>query len=113
MENVPDQVISFIKNRRFPERSIEIYPQFKLGTKENSPVYKNVLKAIALLGAEMPAVTGMEPIKLSEIAEKQATVCIGEQCFMCVEDAQKYQAALLSVEVLASGVQSKINGDRG
>lgn len=76
--NVPKQVMDFIKQRRFPERSIEIYPEFKLGTKEGSPVFKNVLKAIALLGHEMPAVTGMAPIKLEECLECQGTVCFVE-----------------------------------
>lgn len=76
VENVPKEVLSWIRERRFPERSIEIYPKFKLGTKEDSPVYKNVLKAIALLGAEMPAVPGMEPIKLEECLECQGTSCL-------------------------------------
>lgn len=83
--NVPKQVIDFIKDRRFPERSIEIYPQFKLGTKE-APMFRNVLKAIALLGHEMPAVTGMAPILLSE-DKAQKTICIGEVCFECEDDA--------------------------
>lgn len=74
--NVPNQVREWIRDRRFPERSIELYPEFKLGTEENSPTYKNVLKAIALLGAEMPAVTGMAPIVLEECIECQGTVCV-------------------------------------
>lgn len=81
VDNVPPEVMGFVKNRRFPERSIEIYPSFKLGTVEDSPVYKNVLKAVALLGHEMPAVTGMEPIKLEECLECQGTVCFREQVF--------------------------------
>lgn len=74
--NIPHEVLSWIKERRFPERSIEIYPEFKLGTKENAPIYKNVLKAIALLGHQMPAVTGMAPIKLEECLECQGTECV-------------------------------------
>lgn len=86
ISNVPNQVIDFIKNRRFPERSIEIYPKLKLGTKADDKIYRNVLKAIALLGSEMPAVTGMAPIKLSEIVEVQSTVCFGDVCFVCTEE---------------------------
>lgn len=85
VENVPKEVMDFVKDRRFPERSIEIYPKFQLGTREDSPVYKNVLKAVALLGHEMPAVSGMAPIALSENERKFRTVCIGEVCFLCDE----------------------------
>ena len=75
LTNIPSEVVAFIKERRFPERSIELYPEFKLGTKEDAPTYKNVLKAIALLGHEMPAVSGMAPILMEECLECQGTVC--------------------------------------
>jgi hypothetical protein len=101
--NIPKSILELIKNRRFPERSIEIYPEFKLGTKEGSPVYKNVLKAIALLGHEMPAVTGMEPIKLSENAESQKTICFSESC-MCEDLAVAYLTSL------ATEVEIKLKG---
>lgn len=78
LNKVPKEVYEWVKEGRFAERSIELYPEFKLGTKENSPIYKNVLKAIALLGSQMPAVTGMEPIKLEECLECQGTSCFRE-----------------------------------
>lgn len=71
--NIPKQVSDWIKERRFPDRSIELYPEFKVGTKEDSPTYRNVLKAVALLGHEMPAVVGMEPVTLEECLECQNT----------------------------------------
>jgi hypothetical protein len=101
IENVPKEVIEFIKERRFPERSIEIYPNFKLGTKDASPSYHNVLKAIALLGHEMPAVTGMKPIELSETEKEQKRICIGEVCFECEEKAEAYQASLIAANFAA------------
>lgn len=104
VENVPKSVGDFIRNRRFPERSIEIYPKFKLGTQEDSPVYKNVIKAIALLGHEMPAVPGMAPVALSESLEKQSTLCIGQVCFFCSEEAENYAASLLSIEQMAEQI---------
>lgn len=107
--NVPKQVIDFIKNRRFPERSIEIYHKLRLGTKAEDKVYRNVLKAIALLGHEMPAVSGMEPIKFSELIEVQDTVCFGEVCFPCQEEAREYQATLLSASIIAGRVAKKLN----
>ena len=113
--NVPKEVYEWVRDRRFPERSIEIYPSFKLGTKEDSPVYHNVLKAIALLGHEMPAVTGMEPIKLSEVFECQKTVCIGEICFFCDEEAAVFlsaKAAGLNAEMKVFS-ETKLNGERG
>lgn len=76
---VPVEVYDWIKDGRFAERSIEIYPEFKLGTKDESPTYHNVLKAIALLGSQMPAVTGMAPIKLEECFECQGTMCFREK----------------------------------
>lgn len=78
LSRVPKEVYDWVKDGRFAERSIEIYPEFRLGTKDESPVYKNVLKAIALLGSQMPAVTGMAPIKLEECLECQGTVCFKE-----------------------------------
>lgn len=91
IENVPPEVTNMIRERRFPERSIEIYPEFKVGSKKDSPLYKNVLKAIALLGHEMPAVTGMAPIKLSEEVEGQKTrlICFSDVC-LCPEAAEKH-----------------------
>lgn len=60
--NVPKEVIAFIKDRRFPERSIEIYPNIEVdGTN-----FKNVLRNISLLGHEPPAVKGLAPVKLSD-----------------------------------------------
>ena len=78
LARVPLEVYNWIKEGRFAERSIELYPEFKLGTKEDAPVYKNVLKAIALLGHQMPAVTGMTPILLEECLECQNTACFRE-----------------------------------
>lgn len=80
---VPKQVIDFIKEGRFPERSVELYPEFKLGSDKKAPIHKNVLKAVALLGREMPAVTGMDPIKLSEDTEKQKTIICFDGVCMC------------------------------
>jgi uncharacterized protein YdaT len=107
--NVPQQVRQWILDRRFPERSIEIYPKLKLGTKSEDKIYRNVLKAIALLGSEMPAVSGMAPIKLSENIEEAKTVCFGEVCFVCEEQAANYQATLLAVEMMAASIQNSIN----
>ena len=93
--NVPQEVLDWISEGRFAERSIEIYPEFKLGTVKDSPVYRNVLKAVALLGNEMPAVTGMEPIRMSSFYEKQKTICFKEFCVPCEEEADAYIQSLI------------------
>ena len=95
--NVPAEVVKWIEDGRFAERSIEIYPQFRLGTNGGSPTYNNVLKAIALLGHEMPAVTGMEPIKLSEFFESQKTICFKGVCLPC-EDWRGMSNAIMLFE---------------
>lgn len=88
--NVPPAVLEWIRDGRFSERSIEIYPEFRVGAKKDSPVYRNVLKAVALLGHEMPAVTGMAPVRLSEFHENQRTICFTDICFLCDEMAEKW-----------------------
>ena len=118
VENVPKEVIDWIRERRFPERSIEIYPEFRAGTDSTGKVYKNVLKAIALLGAEMPAVLGMAPIKLEECIECQGTECI-VQSFVEKEvsrNSLESKDSLEAIDILSESmkifqgqVESKIN----
>ncbi len=60
-DSVPLQVAEWIKDRRFPQRSIELSYRFII----EDIVYRNVITAVSLLGSEMPAVAGMEPVKLS------------------------------------------------
>lgn len=60
--NVPVQVINLIKDRRFPERSIEVYPEINVDGNK----FKNVLRNVSLLGHEPPAVPGLEPVKLKD-----------------------------------------------
>jgi len=59
---VPSKVAEWIRDKRFAERSIEL----RLGFKVDDTVYKDVIIAVSLLGHEIPAVAGMEPIKLSK-----------------------------------------------
>ena len=102
--NVPKKILDLIKDRRFPERSIEIYPEFKLGTNDDEPIYRNVLKAVALLGHEMPAVTGMEPVQLAEHLECQGTICFKEicECEECPDRARIPQGIALAIRMLRS-----------
>lgn len=101
--NVPNEVAIWISEGRFSERSIEIYPEFKLGTQKDGPTYKNVLKAIALLGNEMPAVHGMAPVKLSSLFENQKTICLSDRC-VCEDVAESY----LNILAFETKIKSKI-----
>lgn len=58
--NVPGVIIEWIKERRFSERSIELWTRFEY----NKVNYRNVLTAVSLLGHEVPAVLGMRPTHL-------------------------------------------------
>lgn len=60
--NVPKQVADWIKERRFPERSVEIYPNINI----EGTGYKNVLRNVSFLGHQAPAVPGLEPVKLQD-----------------------------------------------
>ena len=53
--NVPDAVMELIKTRRFNSVSVEIVPSLK----HEGRTFENVLTAVALLGAQLPAVKGL------------------------------------------------------
>lgn len=106
LSRVPLEVYDWIKEGRFAERSIELYPEFKLGTKDDSPTYKNVLKSIALLGHQMPAVTGMAPIKLEECLECQGTSCFREK--ITEQKTEDYSQRFLMLEKTLEFAQKTI-----
>ncbi len=53
--NVPDAVIALIRQKRFRNVSVEVVPEMEF----EGTTFKNVLIAVALLGAELPAVKGL------------------------------------------------------
>ncbi len=53
--NVPDAVVDLIRQKRFSNVSVEVVPNLKFDGKE----FSQVLTAVALLGAELPAVKGL------------------------------------------------------
>ncbi len=66
--NVPDAVVDLIRQKRFNNVSVEIVPSMEFDGK----TFANVLTAVALLGAELPAVKGLK--ELSAAVFTQATV---------------------------------------
>jgi len=63
-EDMHDSVVDAIRTRSYPNVSSEIYFNLKRGGKD----YRRALKAVALLGAEVPAVAGLIPLHKMEFA---------------------------------------------
>jgi hypothetical protein len=63
--NVPDALLELIRNRRYNSLSIEMYPQIEHDGKK----FSNVLTAVSLLGAELPAVKGLKELAASLFAD--------------------------------------------
>lgn len=63
-ESMHDSVVSALKDRRYDRVSSEIYFNLKRGGK----MFRRALKAVALLGAEVPAVAGLVPLHKMEFA---------------------------------------------
>ncbi len=67
--NIPDALFDLIKQRRFNSVSIEMFPK----TEFNGKQFKNVLTAVALLGAELPAVKGLKDLAATLFTEEIET----------------------------------------
>lgn len=63
-ESMHDSVIEAIRKKMYNAVSSEIYFNLKRGGKE----FRRALKAVALLGAEVPAVAGLKPLHKMEFA---------------------------------------------
>lgn len=70
--NVPDALLALVEKGRHNAVSIEMYPKVEHG----GQTFSNVLTAVALLGAELPAVKGLKELAESLFAEE--TLVFGE-----------------------------------
>ena len=101
--NVPDAVVDLIRQKRFTNVSVEIVPNLEFGGK----TFSQVLTAVALLGAEMPAISGLKELAAALFTEvevtpiKADTVLIYEQETepMTVTYTQEQHEALLEAAV--------------
>jgi len=59
--DLPEKIFKAIKDHRYDAVSCEIFFDLKRG----ESVFKRALKAVALLGAEVPAVSGLKPLRES------------------------------------------------
>jgi len=67
---VPDVVANFIRGGNYDRVSAEIYWNFKLP--EGDTVLPRALKAVSLLGADMPAITSLQDLQTVLMAEGEA-----------------------------------------
>jgi hypothetical protein len=67
---VPDVVANFIRGGNYDRVSAEIYWNFKLP--EGDKVLPRALKAVSLLGADMPAITSLQDLQTVLLAEGEA-----------------------------------------
>lgn len=59
--NVPEALVDLMRNRRYNQVSVEVFPTYEYEGK----TYRNLLSAVALLGAELPAVKGLKDLASS------------------------------------------------
>lgn len=64
--DLPETVYNDIKNRRFDTVSSEVFWNLTRG----KDVFKRALKGVALLGAEIPAVAGLKPLREAQFSEE-------------------------------------------
>lgn len=80
--NIPDALFDLIKQRRFNSVSIEMFPK----TEFNGKQFKNVLTAVALLGAELPAVKGLKDLAATLFTEEAEKDFPGEKIELKEQD---------------------------
>jgi hypothetical protein len=98
LSNVPETIVDMIKKGRYHSVSIELFPRYEHAGK----AYRNVLYAIALLGAELPAVKGLKELAASlfhESAEGVVEYHQGEPKMSAVQYSQEQVDALVAAEV--------------
>lgn len=70
LRDIPDKIHEAIKDKRFDHVSAEIFWNIKRGGK----TFRRVLKAVTLLGAETPAVSGLKPLRESFTDDEMSLV---------------------------------------
>jgi hypothetical protein len=100
--NVPDSIVDLISKRRYNSVSVEIFPRYE----HEGRTLKNVLFAVALLGAELPAVKGLKELASSlfnaSTAFSSADVVVfekGEPVMTAVQFSQEQHETLLEAAI--------------
>jgi TolA-binding protein len=102
-ESMHDSVLQAIRDRQYDRVSSEIYMDFKRGGK----VFKRALKAVALLGAEVPAVAGLVPLHKIKFAAE------GVQVFTSEAEVNVPDAAFMeALEARIAGIETFIDKEK-
>lgn len=102
LTDIPEQLYNAIKDRRYNALSSEIF--FDL--KRDGNLFRRALKAVAILGAEIPAVSGLKPLEaslsetdsFSEIVNVNVEVIDMDELKKLTEENQKLAAQLAELE---------------
>ena len=103
-ESMHDSVIAALKDHRYDRVSSEIYYNLKRDGKQ----FRRALKAVSLLGSEVPAVAGLKPLhKMEFVAEGFDSVAACEQSL----DIEK-QALIDSLTERVANLTQTINQEK-
>lgn len=105
--NVPDELLALIEQRRYNTVSIEMYPSIE----HEGNTFKNVLTAVAILGAELPAVKGLKELAESLFAEDRLVFGEGILTFQQEIDAVFTQEQVDALVAAAVAKAEKIAAD--
>ncbi len=97
-ESMHDSVVNAIRTEQYDRVSAEIYMNLERGKK----FFRRALKAVALLGAEVPAVANLTPLHKIEFADKAAGVFATEAAELDVSDAD----ILATLEHRVAGIEN-------
>lgn len=90
--SVPEELIAMIRAKRYNSVSVELFDDLV----RNGITYKLVLKAVAVLGAAIPAVSGLKPLSES--------FALGQPYFILREPAGHAVARLALVHAKETGL---------
>jgi hypothetical protein len=104
--DVPSEIVDAISEKRYNGVSVEIWPQVEFQGK----TFKNVLGAVALLGAEWPAVKGLKPLSASLFSNSDPNKVVLTQKEEAMVTQEQHDAALatLKAEIAAATRASTI-----
>lgn len=104
--NVPDALVELIKQRRYNAVSIEMFPKTEFGGQS----FQNVLTAVALLGAELPAVKGLKELAATLFTEADDLEFTGE--FIKLTHLEEDNMATFSQEQVDDLIAAAVNKAR-
>ncbi len=75
---VPTALVNMIRNGNYRTKSAEIFWNFKDPADPQGKVWPRVLKAVSLLGADLPAVTNLEELQKVLMTDDSYSIAYGE-----------------------------------